>query len=238
MLRVRATLVAIVLASLCAGEWHRCEGGDDQTGPALDADPGEWDGMWVIQRRGWVLDSKDADNLITEGFWVLSKSAIGEVSGVNVEERTCEVRFENRDGWRRIELQTKKRLKTRMNVDDYGNVFIERWVEEGLAVNPGDHGKIVSEDVGIVVRFPLSVIGLKPPQKGDKVVRGPDWSQRRRVDGCKGVEGEKPCTGIVVEELNHEFYLRVKWSKSGLVESHRFDCRRYYDVVVCGEEDE
>jgi hypothetical protein len=210
-----------------------CRGAEEDTRPQLDANPDLWKEKWVMQRRGWVLDAHDASNLITNGFWLLSHSAIGHVVQVDAPARTCIVKFDNRDGWQRIELQTKRREKTRMNVDSYGNMFMERWVEEGLAVDPGDHGKIISEDTDILVRFPLSVIGLKPPRKGDVVMRGPDWSPRSRVDGCRGREQERPCTGIVLDDLDHEFYVRVQWRISGLIESHRFDCRRYYDVMIC-----
>lgn len=209
-----------------------CWAADEDTRPKLDAQPDLWKDKCIIQRRGWVLDARDPSNLITEGFWLLSHSAIGRVVRVDAIARTCEVQFDNRDGWQRIELQVKRREKIRMNVDNYGNAFMERWVEEGLAVDPGDHGKIVSEDVGVLVRFPLSVVGLKPPQKGDVVLRGPDWSPRSRVDGCRGRDQETPCTGVVLDDINHEFYVRVQWRKSGLVEWHRFDCRRYYDVMV------
>lgn len=201
----------------------------------MDQNPNLWLKKVVVQRRGWVLDAKDADNLIKDGYYVLDKSARGNVVSVNPATSTCDVRFTDLTGWRRIELSVKRRLKTVRNYDDYGNVFIEQWIEEGLRVVPADHGKLLNDanaEGGALVRFPLKTLGMPPPSVGETVVRGPDWPANRRVDGCNDGESMDPCTGTVVSDIDGDFYLLVKWHKTGLKEKHRFDCRRYYDVLL------
>ena len=201
----------------------------DEGYAALDQDPSLWVGKLIVQRRGWVLDKDGPDNLIKEGYWELHSDAKGEVVSVS-DDGFCTVHFDDKTGWERHELQVKSRTYVKAYYDYYGNVFLEKWTKEGMSVNPDDHGRIVDEQDGITVRFRLLLVGMSNPRVGAKVVRGPDWPKRRFVDGCLD-ENDGPCIGEVVEPVGKDFYIRVKWEKTGLIEAHRFDCRRRYDVM-------
>lgn len=194
-------------------------------------DPGFWPGRLVVQTRGWVLAQGDEDHIIRKEYWQLGPAAVGRVTSVRADG-TAVVEFEDGTGWDRRGFEEREVRTQRWDaeVDHYGRPIAARMserVREGIQVEPGDHGHLLEIDADgkrRTVRFPLACLGLAPPPPGARVVPGPDMEplEARRLSRAQGT---------VVEARDVDHYIRVRWDDTGREKIHRFDCRRYYDVV-------
>lgn len=218
---------------ICSPWWVYCE--EKQSAPALYRHPERLIGASVVQKRGWVRDAEDVGDLLRKGYWELDdKSAVGVVNGFR-PDGTLDVEFRDSTGWSRVDFQVQKVERTKVSVDRYGQELnVEKWTEEGVKVDPADHGLIIQEDgERRIVRFPINCLALAPLQKGDKVIRGPDWN-RGFTDGGDTPEGDAIVSpalfGLVIEEADADNYVLIEWDSTGIREKCRYDCRRRYDV--------
>jgi hypothetical protein len=203
--------------------------------PGICRHPERLVGAKVVQKRGWVRDAEDNGDLVRNGYWILDDvSAVGIVEKVHGDGK-CDVEFRDDTGWQRVDLQVKEVRKTLIYYDRYGDKLdVESWTEEGMMVHPHDHGLIVDQKGSWrKVRFPLNCLALAPLQKGDKVVRGPDWNYGFD-DGITPDAETIPdpnLFGVVTDTSDEDNYVKVKWDNTGIERRCRYDCRRRYDVV-------
>jgi hypothetical protein len=204
--------------------------------PAVFSRPERLIGVHVVQKRGWVRDAEDHGDVIRKGYWTLDDvSAVGTVQAFHADG-TVDVAFADETGWSRVDFTVTKVSRTAVTYDKYGDrLNLVSWTEEGVKIDPRDHGVIIAEDGNRrIVRFPLNCLALAPLKVGDRVVRGPDWN-RGFSDGGDFPQGDNGSVGDlwgeVIKEADADHYVKVKWSKTGIRESCRFDCRRKYDIV-------
>jgi hypothetical protein len=87
----------------------------------------------------------------------------------------------------------------------------------------------------IQVRFPMSVISLRPPRVGDLVKRGPDWN-KGHADGGDGMTGR-----IILRAVNDKSirtsdgYVTVLWDATKRTGRYRWDVRRQFDIWPTAE---
>ena len=229
-------VVAVTMASAGASQ-----SGDE--GPAIDR-PDFWKkDRSVIQAFGNVFAFHDKADIATQYYWTLDDSAIGKVIEVIPGGRGTLVRaeFPDETGWERVSVPPPKtEIKWNFDYDNYGRpesatATVVR--TEGIMVAPREWGRIIDEaGQRRVVEFPAEIVGLRRPQLGDRVLRGPDWRAGYADGGENPVGPASPdCYGEVLEELGMDRYVKVRWDKTGREGFYRFDKRRYYDVEVVRE---
>lgn len=87
----------------------------------------------------------------------------------------------------------------------------------------------------IRVRFPISVISLRPPRLGDVVRRGPDWN-KGFADGGEGMTGRIILRSSADAELRtKDGYVTVEWDATKRTGRYRWDVRRKFDVWPTAE---
>lgn len=218
--------------------------------PRALTDPAFWTSRQVIQTRGWVLDHGDNDGIIRKRYWVLGPAAIGIVEKVLPSGEAVCVFPNYKVGWdeRGINEQDRRRTEQKIEFDQYNKelrIDTYSYSLQGIPVERSDHGVIEDDEEErkfLRVRFPINCIGLTRPRIGAKVVRGPDWNAGR-IDGGATATGElidatkTALWGTVISERDKDGYVKVEWNETGRNGKHRFDCRRYYDIVVLPEAD-
>lgn len=229
---------------LLMGFWAAMAGANPaDDGPASMRDVEFWRGRAVVQVFGHVFTLEDKANVATEFYWVLDESAVGKVTEC-IDGNVVRVEFSDSTGWGKTAVpppETEIKTTFTYGYDDYGkrvqsvdSVIVKK---EGLRIPPRKWGRVIEDDgVRRVVEFPMELLGLKRPRRGDRVVRGPDWRAGHADGGSRPVGSLSPsdenCWGEVMEEYDADGYVKVRWNKTGREGFYRFDWRRYYDIEV------
>jgi hypothetical protein len=211
--------------------------------PACMRDVSFWKDRNVIQVFGCVFAEEDKGDVAKRYFWRLGPSAVGKVVEVTPDD-CCIVEFGDDTDWHREELpdDLKKRSETKIayDRDNYGAIqgaTITTVTREGIQVPAREWGRIISaEDQRRSVKFPRECLGLPRPRLGDKVTRGPDWRAGHADGGANpvGLIHDNPAQffGTVVGEHDADYYVLVRWDRTGRECAYRYDKRRFYDVML------
>lgn len=241
---------AAVLSIIAFQATHMCGMPADEevaaSVPACMRDVGFWKDRNVIQVFGHVFAEEDESDVARRYFWRLGPSAVGKVVEVTPDD-CCIVEFVDDTDWHREELPDdfKKRSETKIayDRDNYGAIqgaTITTVTREGIQVPAREWGRIVStEGQRRVVKFPRECLGLPRPRIGDKVSRGPDWRAGHADGGANPVGAihgnQAGFCGTVVGEHDADYYVLVRWDRTGRVCAYRYDKRRFYDVMLLEE---
>lgn len=199
-----------------------------------------WRGRSVIQVFGHVFAVHDKADVATKHYWKLDESAVGRVIEC-IEGNVVRVEYIDDTGWQRIAVPPPRtEVKFEFDYDNYGSInsVTKTTVTfEGIRVGPRQWGRVIDEaGKRRVVEFPVECLGLQRPRRGDRIVRGPDWRAGYADGGSRPVgslsAGDEDCWGEVVEDVDADRYVKVRWNKTGREGFYRFDWRRYYDVEV------
>jgi hypothetical protein len=190
---------------------------------------------------------EDQDYVVRERYWTLDASSIGTVVGVTLVEDTqvLRVRFDNRNGWSEHGLEKREgvAVQQQSTVTPNGNGGVDmnsestvRRIEGERLFDEDECGVIIEQSDNItIVECPSVICTLPKPSVGELVTRGPDW--QGFADGGNrryGPNTGKPETfaGEVIEEIDRDNLVDIKWKKTGRISACRFDASGFYDIVV------
>ncbi len=195
----------------------------------------------VIQVRGIVVE--DPDFIVRDRYWVLNDVCVGVVVAVDdtLNPCVCSVRFSGQENWQQkgFEKQVEGTVETKIVHDGYETHVLQTFVRNnGVQVEPSICGLIQasSQEQGVVVRFPVSLLSLERPRMGDEVIRAADWRLGYADGGGKPVglldkREELECLGTIVGNRTEDGVMRVRWAKTERISLVRFDQMGFFDVM-------
>jgi hypothetical protein len=213
-----------------------------------------WKGKKVFQKRGIVIE--DRDYIVKNRYWILDEAAVGDVIDVVVlkEDVRLIVRFpKEKNGWKETGFEKsdqqvseststttttiRKNYRGEMEGESDTLTYTYSYKIKGYEVDKAYCGVLDHDDNGHpIVDFPATIVGLQRLTVGDRVVRGPDWSDGY-ADGGSSPVGQMASHsdeffGTVEHPRNVDGYVDVKWQKTGRLTAHRFDSHGFYDVEI------